>query len=105
MTRWLQQAREAGFEPRGQVTKGTDGDGRGLLSPSVPFVTCHQARKPQPDPAALVLAAIRSGHRRPGPIARAAGLGATITHQTIEALRAAGRITQARDGELTEASA
>jgi hypothetical protein len=91
-------------EPRGQVTKGTEGDGRGLLSPFVPF--CHQSPnlKTQIDPASKVLAAIRAGHRRPGPIARAAGLGVTCTYQTIDALRAAGRIVQALGGKLTEAS-
>jgi hypothetical protein len=104
MSRWLQMAREAAFEPWGQVTKVTEGDKRGLLSPSVPFVTCHRPSKPHFDPAALVLAAVRAGHRRPGPIARAAGLGVTCAYQTIERLRAAGRIAQAANGELTEAS-
>jgi hypothetical protein len=104
MSRWLDTAREAASEPRGQVTKGTEGDGRGLLSPFVTF--CHQSPnlKTQIDPASRVLAAIRAGHRRPGPIARAADLGVTCTYQTIDALLAAGRIVQALGGELTEAS-
>jgi hypothetical protein len=104
MSRWLQMAREAASEPRGQVTKGTEGDGRGLLSPFVPF--CHQSPilKPQIDPASKVLAAVRAGHCQPGPIARAAGLGVTRAYQTIDALLAAGRIVQALGGELTEAS-
>jgi hypothetical protein len=84
------------------VTKGTEGDGRGLLSPFVPFCHLSLILKPQIDPASKVLAAIRAGHRRPGPIARAAGLGVTCTYQTIDQLRVAGRIAQARSGELTE---
>jgi hypothetical protein len=72
-----------------------DGRGqRGLPSPSVPYVTCHLPSKSRNDPAALALAAVRAGHRRPGPIARAVGLGVTRTYQTIDALLAAGRIAQ-----------
>jgi hypothetical protein len=100
MTRWLQMAREAVSEPWGQVTEGDTRGQKGLPSPSVPFVTCHQPSKPRNDPAALVLAAVRAGHRRPGPIARAAGLGVTCAYQTIDALHAAGLITQAANGEL-----
>jgi hypothetical protein len=37
-------------------------------------------------------------------MARVAALGVTCTYQTIDALRAAGRIVQALGGKLTEAS-
>jgi hypothetical protein len=37
-------------------------------------------------------------------MARVAALGVTRTYQTIDALRAAGRIVQALGGKLTEAS-
>lgn len=47
-----------------------------------------------------IFAAIRAGNARPGPIAVASGLGATVTYQLLDKLIASGRVRQARDGTL-----
>lgn len=49
----------------------------------------------------VILAAIRAGNRSPGTVASETKLGATPTYQLIDKLRAEGRISQARDGELS----
>ncbi len=53
---------------------------------------------------AAILVAVRSGNRRPGPIATATGRGVTVTYQLLDRLIAEGRVAQARDGKLSRGS-
>jgi hypothetical protein len=71
----------------------------------------HVARPPAPEPEKphpneqgaeiVILAAIRAGNHRPGPIARESGLGATLTYQAIDRMQRADRIEVARDGLIS----
>ena len=53
------------------------------------------------DAKEAILAVIRDGKRRPGPIATATGLGVTVTYQLLDRLIAEGRIAHAPDGKLS----
>lgn len=50
---------------------------------------------------AVVVETIRAGNTRPGPVATATGLGATVSYQLIDRLIQQGRIQQAKDGALS----
>ena len=50
----------------------------------------------------IILEAIRTGNHRHGPVAKAAGIGATKVYQEIDRMLRAGLIAQAIDGKLSE---
>ncbi len=50
---------------------------------------------------AAILAAIHAGNHRPGVIATATGLGATVAYQFLDRMQAAGLVRVARDGGIS----
>ena len=110
MTRWLAAARSAQTAPLPPADKTDNTDrtqapaappkGHPVPVLSVLSVLSERGLPAQPSPRAAIIRAMEGGASTPGAIATAARLGATVTYQELDRMRAEGHVILQHHGAL-----